>query len=89
MGYAIDLRKTKKVEVPYDQIEPEILRVMIEEYITRDGTFYGEVEMAMQDKVDMVINQLKSGESAITWDLYLQTGTIILRKDTKLNIQNW
>ncbi len=73
--------KNKKVEVPYDQIEPEMLRAMIEEYITRDGTFYGEVEMTMQDKVDMVIKQLKSGESAITWDLELQTSNIVLKRD--------
>jgi len=54
---------------------------MIEEYITRDGTFYGNIEMAMQDKVNMVIKQLKSGESTITWDLELQTSNIVLKRD--------
>lgn len=73
--------KNRRIEVPYDQIAPETLRALIEEYITRDGTFYGNIEMPMNQKIDMVINQLKSGEATITWDLSLQSGDIMLKKD--------
>lgn len=73
--------KHKRVEVPYDQIDPDTLRALVEEYITRDGTFYGNKEMPMDHKIDMVINQLKTGETTITWDLYLQSGDIVLKKD--------
>ncbi len=80
--------KNRYIEVPYDQIEPEALRAMIEDYITRDGTYYGEKEMPMDDKIDMVIEQLKSNEAVITWDLYIQTGTIVLKKDITSQVKN-
>ncbi len=75
--------KNNKVEVPYKQIEPEALRSLIEEYISRDGTFYGDKVMPMDQKVDMVIGQLESGEATITWNLSLQTGDIALKKDLR------
>ncbi|MBU2645355.1 YheU family protein [bacterium] len=73
--------KHRRIEVPYDQIEPETLRALIEEYTTRDGTFYGNKEMPMDQKIDMVIRQLETGEATITWDLSLQSGGIVLKKD--------
>ncbi len=66
---------------PYGRIAPDALRAMIEEYITRDGTFYGKVEMSMEHKVDTILAQLKSGEAAVSWDLSRQTGNIVLKDD--------
>ncbi len=73
--------KHKNIEISFEQIEPETLRMLIEEYITRDGTFYGNVELDMKGKIEMVIDQLKRGEVVITWDLESQTRNIVLRKD--------
>ena len=73
--------KDRFVEVPYEQIDPETLRGLVEEFITRDGTFYGKKEMSMDQKVDMVIGQLKAREAVITWDRYIQTSNIVLSKD--------
>lgn len=73
--------KNRKIEIPYDQIDPGTLRALVEEYITRDGTFYGNKEMPMDQKIDIVISQLRSGEATITWDRYLQSGDIVLKKD--------
>lgn len=77
------MKYNKFVEVPWDQIEPQALRSLIEEYINRDGTFYGDREMALDQKVDMVISQFKSGEAVITWNLNLQSGDIVLKKHRK------
>ncbi len=74
--------KNKNVEISFEQIEPETLRMLVEEYITRDGTFYGSVELDMKNKIEMVIDQLKKGEAVITWDLESQTSNIVLKKDT-------
>ena len=75
--------KNRFVEIPHEQIEPETLRELVEEFITRDGTFYGKREMSMDQKVDMVIGQLKVREAVITWDRYIQTSNIVLNKDIK------
>ncbi len=73
--------KNRFVEVPFEQIEPDILRALVEEFITRDGTFYGKKEMSMDQKVDMVMGQLKTGDAVITWDRYVQTSNIALKND--------
>lgn len=73
--------KNRFVEVPYEQIQLETLRGLVEEFITRDGTFYGKKEMSMEQKIDMVMGQLKSGEATISWYRYVQTSNIVLNKD--------
>ncbi len=73
--------KDRFVEIPYEQFELETLRALVEEFITRDGTFYGRKELSMDQKIDMVIAQLKSCEAVITWDRYVQTSNIVLSKD--------
>lgn len=34
--------------VPWDQLSAEALRGLIEEFVTRDGTDYGEVEVPLE-----------------------------------------
>ena len=73
--------KDRYVAIPYEQMDTETLRALVEEFITRDGTFYGKKEMSMDQKIDMVIEQLKSGEAVITWDRYVQSSNIALSRD--------
>jgi len=35
----------KAVKIPYDQLSPEALHGVVEEFVTRNGTDYGEVEV--------------------------------------------
>jgi hypothetical protein len=44
------------------------LRGVIEEFITREGTDYGEREVPLQAKVDEVSKQLSRGEVVISFD---------------------
>ena len=50
------------VKIPYDQLTPEALQGVIEEFVTRDGTDYGEVEVTLETKISQVLGQLKSGK---------------------------
>jgi uncharacterized protein YheU (UPF0270 family) len=46
----------QNVEVPYENLESGTLRNFVEEFIERDGTYYGvNQEISMEDKVDLVI----------------------------------
>jgi len=76
------------VEVPYTSIEPEILRALIEDFICRDGTFYGWNEMPMEHKVTLVIGQFKSGDAVITWDLIAETSNIIMKEVLRKGTQS-
>ncbi|WP_240220623.1 YheU family protein [Rheinheimera hassiensis] len=53
--------------IPYTDIAEDTLNNLIEYYVLREGTDYGEYEMAMAEKVAMVKRQLKSGDVVIVY----------------------
>jgi len=54
--------------VPYTELSAELLHAVIESFVLREGTDYGEREVSLQDKVARVIGQLKSGKARIMFD---------------------
>ena len=71
------------VKIPYDQLSPEALQGIVEEFVTRDGTDYGEVEAPLGTKVAQVLAQLKSGKAVIVFDQETESCTV-LRSDDPL-----
>ena len=50
------------VEVPYGELPEDLLHAVIESFVLREGTDYGEREFSLEDKVARVVSQLKKGE---------------------------
>ncbi len=57
------------IKVPPQRLEVEVLQALLEEYATRDGTDYGEKELALEDKVKRLQHQLDDSELYILYDL--------------------
>ena len=72
------------VRVPYDQLSPEILEAVIKEFILREGTDYGEVEVPFEQKIERVKKQLKSGKAFIVFDDSMQSCNILPKNDPRL-----
>jgi hypothetical protein len=70
----------RRVEVPHAQLAPELLRRLIEEFVTRDGTDYGAIERTLAEKVAVVLRQLRTGEAAIVVDAASETIDIVVRR---------
>lgn len=51
--------------IPYDQLSQDALEALIEEYVTRDGTDYGNEEASLAQRVTQVKRLLSSGEAVI------------------------
>jgi uncharacterized protein len=51
-----------------DDLEPDTLRAVVESFVLREGTDYGEHEALLEDKVAQVLTQLRRGEAHITFD---------------------
>lgn len=64
------------VQIPWTSLSPQTLRAVIEEFITREGTDYGEHETPLGHKVDAVMVQLKQGSVAIFFDDETETVTL-------------
>lgn len=69
------------VKIPYDQLSQEALQGVIEEFVTRNGTDYGEAEMPLETKIAQVLLQLKSKNAFIVFDHHSGTATILNKND--------
>ncbi|MBS0393990.1 MAG: YheU family protein [Proteobacteria bacterium] len=56
------------VVVPPQALSREALRGVVEAFVLREGTDYGERDVAFEDKVAQVLRQLDSGEAEIVFD---------------------
>jgi hypothetical protein len=66
------------IEVPYERINPDTLRKMIQEFVTRDGADWGEAGCTLEDKVEQVLRQLKGRKVKVVFDLTSQTANIVV-----------
>lgn len=65
------------VEVPYQQIDPETLQRMIQEFVSRDGADWGDAGCTLAEKVEQVLQQLRHKQAKIVFDLRSQTVNIV------------
>ena len=71
----------KAVKIPYDQLSLEALHGVIEEFVTRDGTDYGEVEVPLETKIAQVMAQIRSGKAVIVFDQETESCTVLRGDD--------
>lgn len=67
--------------IPHADIATDTLNALIEEFVTRDGTDYGDIETSTVTKVQQVMNQLERKEVFIVYSEEYETCTI-KTKDT-------
>lgn len=53
--------------IPYQQLAHDTLMNLIESFVLREGTDYGETEKTLEEKVDDVYQQLVRGEVQIKY----------------------
>lgn len=63
--------------VPISEIAAETLDALVEGFVLREGTEYGEVDCSLQDKVKQVLAHLKSGEALLVYSELHETVNII------------
>jgi uncharacterized protein YheU (UPF0270 family) len=56
------------VPIPHGELEPDTLRRLVESFVLREGTDYGEKEFSLEQKVAHVMAQLERGEAQIIYD---------------------
>jgi len=59
---------SKPVEIPHTELAPETLRAVVESFVLREGTDYGEHDVPLERKVADVIRQLERREAVIVFD---------------------
>ena len=74
-----DFKKEEAIVVPYHELSPDALRGVLESFVLREGTEYGEREISLEQKVAEVMRQLERGEAQIIFNAALQSVDIVVR----------
>jgi uncharacterized protein len=72
-----DRERPLPVAVPHTELSADALRGVIDSFVLREGTDYGERERTLEEKVADVRRQLERGEARIVFDP--ETETIDIR----------
>ncbi len=56
------------IRVPYDRLSADALNGIIEEFISREGTDYGDYDYSFDDKKGQVHAQIRRGQVVILFD---------------------
>lgn len=65
--------------IPWKDLDSETLNNLIESFVLREGTDYGEHERTLAQKVDDVRRQLQQGEVLLVWSELHETVNIMPR----------
>jgi len=69
--------------IPYQQLDEITLNNLIEQYILREGTDYGEIEFSLQEKVSQILQQLKNNDIYIIYSELTESVTLINKAEFK------
>jgi uncharacterized protein YheU (UPF0270 family) len=65
------------IEIPLDRINPDTLRNMIEEFVTREWSELADSEHTLEEKIGQVMQQLKNKQARIVYDSSSETWNIV------------
>jgi hypothetical protein len=66
------------IQIVHTQLSPEALRAVVESFVLREGTEYGEREFSLDEKVAQVLRQLERDEARIVFDAQTQSVNIVV-----------
>ena len=65
------------MQIPWQQLAPETVTAILEEFATREGTDYGHEQYTLAQKVAMLRRQLERGDVAISFDSQTEACALI------------
>lgn len=69
------------VEIPLDRFQPEILRKMIEAFVTREWSELSDADYSLDEKVEQVLQRLKEKKARVVYDFKTETSNIVPAKN--------
>lgn len=67
--------------IPPQSLSPEALQGVLEEFISRDGTDYGAVELSLEEKVERLKPQVLRGDVLIVFDEVQERVTLVTKEE--------
>jgi uncharacterized protein YheU (UPF0270 family) len=73
----LDDESRAPIVIPHAALAADVLRGVIEAFVLREGTDYGEREFSLEQKVVHVMGQLERGDVQILFDPTSQTVDLV------------
>ena len=74
----MDAKTDEPIVVPHTELAADVLRAVVESFVLREGTDYGEREFSLDQKVEHVTRQLRRGEAKIVFDPATETIDVVV-----------
>ena len=71
------------MEIPPARLDAEVLQALLEEFASRDGTDYGERELALEQKVAQLRRQLDERGLLLLFDSESETWDLLEREQAE------
>ena len=71
------------IEVPHTELSADALRGVVEAFVLREGTDYGERDVPHDSKVAQVVRQLERGEAKILFDPVSESVDIVVTRPVR------
>ena len=68
------------VDIPWDRINPDTLRNMISEFVTREWAELSDSGYTLDEKIEQVMKQLQDKKAKVVFDLSTQTCNIVVSR---------
>lgn len=65
------------LEIPYQQLSEDALSGILDEFISREGTDYGDIEISHDRKYQQLLAALQAGRCKIVFDPVSESCTLI------------
>lgn len=70
--------------IPHEQLTQDTLLAVIEEFVTREGTDYGQEEFSLPQKVQQVLQGIKTGQYLLIFDQGAESLHILTKEQWQL-----
>lgn len=74
--------------IPWQQLNSETLQRLIESYVLREGTDYGDEEVSLADKTQAVLQQIQQGQVLILYSELHESVDLLTRQQYQHLLQN-
>lgn len=78
-----DHAEAEPIEIPFDRLSAAAQRGVMEEFVTREGTDYGHVEVSLDDKVATVRRQIERAEVVLLFDPKAERVNLVTRRELR------
>jgi len=68
------------LEIPISLLDPDILDAVVESFILREGTDYGEYEVSLAEKKAQVKEDIRGGRVVIVYDEDSESCTLMTKQ---------